>query len=574
MTRPTSLPLKKWELIPPAPAIDRQNLGGISPILYQILYNRGLTKPADIQAFLEKRYLLPVDPFLLPDMDKAVDRIIQARDNDETVIIYGDFDADGVTSTVLLVEALRGMGFDRRQAQPYIPDRFTEGYGLNKQALTTLRQDKGASLIITVDCGIRSLDEVAHANTLGLDIIITDHHSLGHTMPPSLATINPKRHDSQYPERFLAGVGIAYKIAQALYQKYPPTNNFYHPDQLLDLVALGTVADLAPLLGENRQLVTAGLEQLNKTQRPGLLALMEASRVSQGSLTAESIGFALGPRINAAGRLDHAYLAARLLAAPSQPIARQLAQDLTQLNKKRQQLTQDLSLKAEELTTDAGNILIAADPDFAPGIVGLVASRLADKHYRPAIVIEQGPEESRGSCRSIPEFHITNALDQTADILVRHGGHAQAAGFTIKTDLLPQFQQRMNQLADAELAGQTLYPTINIDAEIALDDIDWALYEQLEQLEPTGFDNSSPVFMTRNVRVYHHRAVGQAGAHLQITVGDAVHEFKGIAFRQGAWANTMPEYIDITYSLSVNEWRGNRSLQLQVLDLRATDGDQ
>lgn len=569
--RPANLRENKWLLAPPASHTLQQKLHHLPPVLLQILYNRGITDPAHIQAFLEGHYLESTNPFDLQDMDKAVQRIEQAIAADEMIIVYGDFDADGVTSTVLLVEALRGLGLDRQQVQPYIPDRIDEGYGLNTEALTSLKE-KGVGLVISVDCGIRSVHEVEHANQIGLDMIITDHHSLGPDLPPALAVINPKRPNSRYPEKMLAGVGIAYKLAQALYQTLPQRAQF-SPETLLDLVAIGTVADLAPLLGENRKLVTDGLKVLNQAKRPGVAALAKVCGMKPGNLTAESIAFGLGPRINAAGRLAHAYTAARLLAASNSQTADKLANELNGLNHQRQQYTADLGAKAETMIDLHAPILIAADSGFLPGIVGLVASRLAEKNYRPAIVIEAGEEESRGSCRSIPEFHITEALDQTADLLVRHGGHAQAAGFTIENKNLPTFIERMTDIAHNKLAGQTLHPTIAIDAELRLEQIDWALTESLLPLEPTGYANPTPIFMSRNVEVLSHRVVGQDGAHLQLRLdagsrGLGYREIAAVAFRQGEWANCLPQFIDLVYTLGVNEWNGRRELQLMVQDIQ------
>jgi single-stranded-DNA-specific exonuclease len=539
--------------------------------LLQTLYNRGISEPPRIQAFLEGRYLENTDPFLLPEMDKAVARIQQAIAQDEMIVVYGDFDADGVTSTVLLTQALRGLGMGRRQVRPYIPDRIDEGYGLNKDALAKLKEI-GAHLVVTVDCGIRSIREVAYAAELGLDMIITDHHSLGPELPPAVAVINPKHPDSSYPDTMLAGVGIAYKLAQALYQTMPERVQG-NVEDFLDLVAVGTVADLAPLLHENRKLVMDGLKVLNRLQRPGLAALANAVGLKPGNITSESIGFGLGPRINAAGRLAHAYTAARLLAANNNHTARQLARELNDLNKQRQKLTAELGAKAETMVNPNDLILIAGAEDFVPGVVGLVASRLADKNYRPAIVLEMGSEESRGSCRSIPEFHITDALDASADLLVRHGGHAQAAGLTLRNENLPQFKSRMREIAEAKLAGQDLVPTIAVDAEISLDEVDWALHETLAQLEPTGYSNPTPLFLSRNVEVMSHRAVGQDGTHLQMRLssrnGDYAHQLlPAIAFRQGAWADALPQIIDVVYSVNINEWNGRRSLQLMVQDIR------
>ncbi len=576
MDRPANLRKNRWHIPPKMPKTLPEQVGDVHPVLLQVLYNRGISKPDQIRAFLDGHYAKSTDPFLLTDMDKAVARIKQAIDNEETIVVYGDFDADGVTSTVLLTQALRGLGVERRKAQPYIPDRIDEGYGLNKEALTLLKEEKGAGLVISVDCGIRSVDEVAHANEIGLDMIITDHHSLGPEMPPATAVINPKRPESTYPETMLAGVGIAYKLAQALRQTMPDKAT-YQDEDLLDLVAIGTVADLAPLLNENRQLVTDGLVSLNKSKRPGITAIKEVARIN-GQLTAESIAFGIGPRINAAGRLAHAYSAAKLLAVNNSIEARKLAADLNNLNRRRQQLTADLGAIAETMVEPDADILIAANPEFVPGVVGLVASRLAEKNYRPAIVIEQGEEESRGSCRSIPEFHITDALDEVAELLVRHGGHAQAAGFTIRNQNLPAFIEQMTNIATLQLDGQSLQPTLTIDCKLDLGEIDWALHESLTRLEPTGYANPTPVFMSSGVEVMGHRVVGQDGAHLQLTVGSGnqdngyFKQFPAIAFRQSAWANCMPQFIDIVYTINVNKWRDRESLQLMVQDIRPAEG--
>lgn len=533
--------------------------------MLQILYNRKLTDEAHIQAFLEGRYTETDDPFLLPDMEAAVARIEQAIERDERIVVYGDFDADGVTSTVLLVEALRGLGMRRDQAQPYIPDRVDEGYGLNSAALQALRE-KGADLVISVDCGIRALHEVAMAREIGLDMIITDHHSLGRQLPDALAVINPKHPESTYPEKMLAGVGIAFKLAQALRRAMPQRARF-EEEALLDLVALGTVADLAPLQAENRRLVIEGLEVINSGRRPGIAALAQVARLKPGSITAEHIGFGLGPRINAAGRLAHAYDAAKLLASNNMMMAGRYAQNLNTLNYERRKLTKKLSEQAEAQVSDDAPILIAAHPDFISGIVGLVASRLAEKHYRPAIVMEKGEEESRGSCRSIPEFHITEALDEVADVLERHGGHSQAAGFTVRNENLPAFEERLTEVAAERLDGLELRPTIEIDAEMDLQDIDWALLGHLEKLEPTGEANATPVFVSRDVQVYSHRAVGD-GSHLKLDVGDGRCKFGCIAFRQGAWASALPERVDLVYTLGINEWNGRRDIQLVVKDIQ------
>jgi single-stranded-DNA-specific exonuclease len=588
MKRPESLREFRWLVAPQLPIDSTAQLVGdaIHPVLQQILHNRGLSQPGQIQAFLANRYMESRDPFQLADMESAVDRIGRALRDGEMIVVYGDFDADGVTSTVLLTEALRAMADDRRLIVPYIPDRVDEGYGLNLEALTALRA-RGAHVVISVDCGIRSPIEAAHARAIGLDLIITDHHSLGQELPPAVAVINPKRADSRYPERMLAGVGIAFKLAQALRQAFPDRVQGEESD-LLDLVAIGTVADLAPLVGENRKLVAEGLGVLNEVRRPGIAELMKVSGLQAGQMTAESIGFALGPRINAAGRLAHAYDAAKLLIAPSAAGAQQQARLLDELNRKRQALTRQLSALAEEMVDSGGPIIIAGSPEFKSGIVGLVASRLAEKSYRPAIVMEQGEEESRGSCRSIPEFHITHALDEVADLLVRHGGHSQAAGFTIRNEHVPEFIERMTAIAGDKLAEQDLRPGLSIDADLPLRDIDWALHGTLEQLEPTGHQNPSPLLLSRAVEVVSHRTVGSDGSHLQLYLVDAhrngaaryagspgrpTQSFPAIAFRQGQWAGMLPQVVDIVYHVSVNRWQGNANLQLVIEDMRPTENE-
>lgn len=559
----------RWQVAPAVPAHLRQQLSHFHPVMLQVLYNRGLTDEGHIQAFLDGLYLEAVDPFLLKDMDKAVERINRAVERDENIVVYGDFDADGVTSTVLLVETLRGLGLSREKAQPYIPNRVDEGYGLNKEALSQLRA-KGADLVITVDCGIRSLAEVIHANEIGLDMIVTDHHSLGAGLPPAGAVINPKRPDSAYPEKMLAGVGIAYKLAQALGQTLPGRANF-NETNLLDLVAIGTVADLAPLLGENRRLVIEGLTVLNRSHRPGIAALAKISGLRAGSITAEGIGFGLGPRLNAAGRLAHAYQAARLLSVNNSLEAEKYANELNELNQKRRNTTNELSEKAERLITDpTAPILIAADSHFLSGVVGLVASRLSEKYYRPAIVIEKGESESRASCRSITEFHITEALDQLGHLLMRHGGHAQAAGFTIRNENLETFCQAITQLAGEKLSGLNLLPTLTIDAEIKLSEVDWALHGLLARLEPTGYANTPPVFMSRGVQVLGHRVMGQDNSHLRLDLSDGRMGYAAVAFGQADWASRMPRRIDLVYTINVNEWNGRRTLQLMVQDMQPT----
>ena len=566
MSRPETINHKRWRLSSPPPQDYLNKFADHGPILAQVLYSRGIDSVVEADEFLYHRYSRSRDPELLTDVDRAVARIQKAIEANEMVVVYGDFDADGVCATVLMTQALRQLGFKRKQIQPYIPDRASEGYGLNQEALTQLRQ-KGAGLIISVDCGIRSVREIDHANDIGLDLIISDHHSLGRRLPAAAAIINPKRQESKYPERELAGVGVAYKLVQALGAALSSSSDF-DDKQFLDLVAMGTVADLVPLVGENRVLVAEGLEVLRSCQRPGIDALARVAGLQRSKITAESVAFALAPRINAAGRMAHAYDAARLLAASSKRDADDYAQNLNALNRQRQNITQELGQKAEAMIDPGEPLFFIDDPEFHSGVVGLVASQLSNKYYRPTIVVERGDTESRGSCRSIPEFHITDALDQLDSLLVRHGGHAMAAGFTIENEKMDDFRDKIIEIAGSSLDPLELYPSIELDAELSLSDVDWALLDQLNKLEPTGSKNPQPIFMSRQVAVKDSRPVGRDRSHLQLWVTDGRVTHKCIAFRQGDWAGHLPEIVDLAYTVNRDDWNGRSSLQLMVKDIR------
>jgi single-stranded-DNA-specific exonuclease len=573
-----SLSPKHWEVAPLAPPSHIVHFPHLHPITVQVLYNRGISDPSDATAFLNGDQN-EVNPFALQGMTTAVTRLRQALRAGEPITIYGDFDVDGVTATALMVQTLRAIG---GQARPYIPHRLREGYGLNKEALTQLAAD-GVKVIVTVDCGVRALEEIAHANRLGLDIIVTDHHSVGTELPDAVAVIDPKRPDDPTPFGELAGVGVAYRLAQALlrtHHQIPVTTQQVRLEEkdLLDLVALGTVADLVPLLGENRTLVHRGLTHINRMERPGVEALCRQAGLKQGQIDASAIGYALGPRLNAAGRLAHAKTAYQLLETTYPAEAERLASELNQLNRERQQLTRETQERARQLSMAAEIeekplLLFAADPDFQAGIVGLVASRLLDEFYRPAVVVEVGQEFSRGSARSIPEFHITNALDACADLLIRHGGHAAAAGFTVSNGHLEELANRLRELAAEKLDGIELTPTLSVDAEVKLSQLSGELQQELTKLEPCGYANPSPLFLSRGVHVQNRRTVGNEGRHLKLSLSDGWTVWDAIAFRQGEWIGKLPDKIDIVYHLEANKWQDRRRLQLNVQDLRPAGGD-
>jgi single-stranded-DNA-specific exonuclease len=388
-------------------------------------------------------------------------------------------------------------------------------------------------------------------------------------LPPALAIINPKVPGDTYPDKNLAGVGIAYKLAEALGKDTSGGTL----EGVLDLVALGTVADLAPLIGENRALVRRGLETIHLARRQGLLSLAAVSAMRIGKTTASQIGFVLGPRLNAAGRLKSAKAALELLLTEDPMRAGLLAQELDANNQERQIVTRETQKKAEEIATADDSdptLLFAADESFNPGVVGLAASRLVDAHYRPAVVAAKGPDETRGSCRSIPEFHITDALDKCADLLVRHGGHAAAAGFTVKNEHLPELVARLRDLAQSELGSLELRPTLSADMELALLALNFELLGQLGQLEPTGYGNREAVFISRNAKVKSSRVVGEEGRHLKLTLQDERGvTIDAIGFRLGPLQPDLPPRVDLAYTLESNEYNGRTTLQLNIKDVRA-----
>jgi single-stranded-DNA-specific exonuclease len=555
---------KRWDLADIIPPEIDDALAEYPPLLRKLLYNRQITDSASARQFLTATGPLH-DPFLLTDMQKAVARICQAIDEREEVVIYGDYDVDGVTATALLVQVIRCLGCN---AQGYIPNRFDEGYGVNNEALDSLAEH-GTKLIVTVDCGIRSPREVEHARELGMDIIISDHHEPKGDLPHAVAVINPKRPGDAYPEKNLSGVGLAFKISEALVSHRQANLKL---DSWLDLVAVGTVSDIVPLLGENRSMVKAGLSQMRKGMRQGLRSLAGAANLQLAKVTARDIGFVLGPRLNASGRLETAEAAYELMMTEDADRASILAQKLDDLNRQRQEKTLEIQKKAAELVkTDADiYLLFAVHPDFNLGLIGLAASRLVESSYLPAIVGVQEEEFTRCSCRSIPEFHITQALDACSNLLERHGGHAMAAGFTVLNKNLPELTARLQEIARRQLSGQELTPSIKVDARLSLKELHPEILKYLEALDPTGMGNPEGLFMSTNLKVLRHRIIGSDRSHLRITVNESGVTFDGIAFRQAHHAENGLTTVDLVYSYETNEYNGVTSLQLNVRDLRAT----
>ena len=556
-------PSRVWSVTPRIPDDAIRAMEPFSPLAAQLLHNRGITNPADAETFLARDERLLEDPGLLPGMARAVTRLRTALDSGETIGVFGDFDADGVTGTALLSEGLEQLG---AKVIPYLPHRDTEGHGLSSQAVRALRED-GASLIVTVDCGTASFAEVAEATALGMDTIITDHHSPPPQIPEALAIVNPRLNGSMYPNPGLAGVGLAFKLTQGLYDSL----GLRWDEKLLQLAAIGTVADVVPLVGENRFIVAEGLHSMSVDAKPGLKELLRAKGGEGAPLDTESISFVLGPRLNAPGRLGHAITAYNLLQAPSQEEAIPYAEEIERLNRERQDLmgkavvhlkTQAESLPAEE------PLLMLWSEEYASGIVGLLAGNLSEERYRPAVVAAVEGDVARASARSIPEFNLASALEECSDLFVRYGGHPRAAGFEARVEVLPELRSRLCEIARREIGHLDLRPSIRIDAHVRLSTLNAETLRFLEELAPFGEANPAPVFVTKGASVLDASRIGANGRHLRLRLRHEGAEWSAIAFGMGdAWRDGT-ERLDVVFSLGLDRWNGREAMRLVVHDFR------
>ena len=549
----------------PAPQLERASTS-LSPLVTQIIHNRGLGAD-EVQRFLRPDLEFGGDPFLLLGMRAAVDRILAAQRSGELVAVYGDFDVDGVTSTAVLVQALTMLGI---KVVGYIPHRQQEGPGINLVALGTLAE-QGVKLVVTVDCGITAVDEVAAAMARGIDVVVTDHHIPAEVLPSAVAVIDPRQPDCRYPFKDLAGVGVAFKLAQALLRtavRQPrPLER-----QLLDLVAIGTIADMVPLRDENRALLWHGMRVLNETPRPGLQALIARSGLRMGAITSTEVGYRICPRLNAAGRLDHASLGYDVLMATSYEDADAFAQRLEEKNSERQQLTLQAMAAAHEALASQPHaaedrlLLVPMEP-WAAGVMGLLAGKLVEETGKPVVVLQAAGQEVRGSARGTPAFDMLEALRANAEWLDRFGGHQLAAGFTTSADKLPALSERLRLRAASTLAAADVQPTLQIDAEVVPKQLTWQLYDQLQALEPCGVGNALPLFLCRHLRVLDFKRVGNN--HLRLLVGRGNSRLTAIVFRRGDLAQYLRRHmtVDLVFNLEANEWNGYRSLQLRVRDM-------
>jgi len=572
---PTSRPEKLWLVPPSAPPefMAQATALGLAPLTAQLLYNRKVDTLEAVDYFFNASYAKLANPMTIKDMDKAVVRVKAALEAGERIAIYGDFDADGVTGCTLLVQFLRAVGAD---VIPRIPHRVNDGYGLNRDALKLLA-NSGVKLVITVDCGVSNVAEIAYGRELGLDTIVTDHHRPPDPLPQAVAILNVRQPGDNYPYKGAAGVGMAFHLARALSQNGLKPKKMT-PRDLLDLVALGTVADIAPLTGENRVLVTSGLKAINRSKRPGIIALVEAAGLKPGELDAFSLGFYLAPRINAAGRIDDATLAYELLLTEDLERARQLAEELNQKNKERQNrlgavLEEARGRVIAERLDERGKIMILSGEGWPAGVVGLVAGRLCEEFSRPVIVLEKGEKWCKGSARSTEAFNVVEALSECADLLERFGGHRAAAGLTLACHNLPELERRLHELAETRLNQADLVPRLEIDAELEVSQIP-AAFEQSIALSPFGSENPAPLFVSRGLLLREARPVGVEGAHLRLKLFDS-HQgrmVEAIAFREGSFAAQLVpgQPLDLVYNIEQGSWQGQKRFEIKVRDFRVS----
>jgi len=586
----------RWSLAPPQPLLAGQLAAQlkIPPLLAQCLLNRGFSEPSAIENFLQPRLKNLADPFLLPNMAAAVERLFRAREQNESLVIFGDYDVDGVTSTALLVEVLRSLGW---KVGFYLPNRMDEGYGLSADGVENCLKKHPATLLLAVDCGSTAVETISRLRSQGVDVIVLDHHQVSNPAPEAVALVNPQLQsrepraenreqangvpsafDSQPSARFceLCSAGLAFKLAHALVKHGRGTGLAgaaeFDLRPLLDLVALGTIADLVPLTGENRILVTAGLQRLNATQRPGLVALKQVAQC-QAQLGTYEVGFQLGPRLNAAGRLETAEESLHLLLARDLAVAMPIAQNLDSRNRERQKIEriiveEVIGVVKSKFDPQTDFVIVEGQLLWHIGVVGIVASRVLQQFYRPTIILGGEGGEWRGSGRSIAGFDLAAALRECDDLLVRHGGHAMAAGLSLQPEKIDALRQRLNELARRALKPEDLRPLLRLDAEAGLDEMSLDLLGELACLKPTGQGNPPVQFCSRGVT--HQRPLQRMGKekqHVKLWVTDGVVTHEAVWWNGGDQSLPVGKF-DLAFAPQVNEFNGRRTVQLKVLDWR------
>ena len=549
------------ELNPQAQAVLSGALN-IAPIAALVLINRGITELEDARRFLRADLLNLHDPFLLKNMRLVVDRILKARDKKERVLIFGDYDVDGVTSSVILTQALKRLGIE---VVNHIPHRVKDGYGLNSQVVEIARSNQ-INLVITVDCGISAVQEVEALSKRGIDVIIIDHHEPNEILPLAYAIINPKQADCPYPFKDLASVGLTAKLLQALLQKIP--------EEFLDLICIGTIADVVPLRGENRILVKAGLPKILKTQNKGLSAILDAAKLKSKAITPYAVGFIIGPRLNAAGRMDTAHRALDLLLTEDEIEARQLAEELEGHNADRQKMQREvveeaLMIVEQEINFKEHKVIVLSKNGWHKGVLGIAASRITEKFYRPSIVISLKDGVGTASARSIDGFHLTEALQNCHPYLENFGGHAGAAGLTIKEENIDPFRSLINEVADKVLLNHSLTPMLDIDADLALREVNLELAEMMKSLEPFGEGNDVPLFCSKGL-VIKGPVQTFAKETLKLWLTDGKVTISAVGFGMAKYKDMLlgAKTVDVAYELAIDDWNKLPSAQLRLRDIR------
>ena len=557
--------IKKWQIYETdsqkvQELIDKYNL---NLLLATILVNRNILETENLDKFLKPTRNDFHDPFLMPDMEIAVERILKAIENKEKIIIYGDYDADGITSITVLKSFFKDIGVD---VFSYIPNRLEEGYGLNKPAVKKIVDDK-YNLMITVDCGISAIEEIDYANSLGIETIVTDHHEVGEKLPNALAIVDAKRKDNMYPCRDLAGVGVVFKLIQALSIKLNLKEESYL--KYLDIVCIGTISDIVPLVDENRVIAKLGLMLVNQTKNLGLKSLLMSSGYKK--IDSTTISFGVAPRINACGRMGHAEEALKLFLSNNLNEVQELTKKLNDYNVKRQDIEKRIYEEAvkqiEEKNLSKNNTIIVAGENWHHGVIGIVASKITEMYFKPSILLCNEEDESKGSGRSIPGFDLHDALMKCLDHIEKFGGHSMAIGITIKKSELEQFSQSLENVAKEEHTEE-IVPIVQIDAKISLSDINKEMVESLNQLEPFGEGNKMPIFVIKNLKIDSIRALTE-GKHLKLTLREGNNMVNAIGFNMGSLAEEykIGDKIDVAGMLEINSFNGVDSVQINLKDI-------
>lgn len=541
----------------------------ISPLTSIILYNRGIRDDAEISRFLSKDLNLMYDPFLMRDMDKAVERINAAKKAGEKITIYGDYDVDGITSIAILYKHLTELGIP---VDYYVPDRMQEGYGVNRDALDKIKE-KGSSLIITVDTGITAVEECEYAHSIGLDVIVTDHHECKEVIPDVYAAIDPKRKDCGYPFKSLAGVGVVFKLIQAL-----GSDNTLEDlmEKYADLMCLGTVADISPLVDENRVIVTEGLKRFKNTKNIGLKALIDVSTNGK-AITTSTIGYIIAPRINASGRLGCASRSVELFLTDDEENAKNLADSLCEENTLRQQTEQKMFREALEYIENHpeikdDKIIVIPHSEWHHGIVGIVSSKITEKFYKPSILFAIDGDTAKGSGRSVSGFNLFGALENCSGLLEKFGGHELAAGLSIKAENIEEFRRKINEDSKDSISEAMLVPTIAVDAAIKVPYITIDTVHDINRLQPFGVDNPTPAFAVRNIKI-HKISVMSEGKHLRMTLLKEGKYLDAVGFGMGEYYHHLEEgdFIDVAFALDINDYKGFQNVQLILKDIKKSE---